>query len=160
MGYDPNVALMQKQLQLAGQNWLPVTGVIDVNTRKAIASINTAKGFGKGVGVSSGNSQLLAYLNKLQPKTSEIQGAGIPAVNPVSGQTTGGNAPGGVDMGQYAVDPVGAMADSNANPFMYLPMQSTGGGLSNIGGMSLSDIMGLVFAMIIINGVFGLFRRR
>lgn len=67
---DPKIVELQKQLQLAGQNWLPQSGVMDEATRKAIANINKAQGFGKGIGESALTKDTMNYLSKFTPKTT------------------------------------------------------------------------------------------
>ncbi len=72
MAVDPKVLELQKLIQLSGQNGLKLTGEMtnDPNdpTRIALANINKAQGFGKGIGAAANTVETQNYLNQFKDK--------------------------------------------------------------------------------------------
>jgi peptidoglycan hydrolase-like protein with peptidoglycan-binding domain len=50
---NSDVIELQKALQKAGQKWLPVTGELDENTRKAIKQFKDSKGLKDNIGAGA-----------------------------------------------------------------------------------------------------------
>jgi peptidoglycan hydrolase-like protein with peptidoglycan-binding domain len=184
---DYQVVELQKQLQRAGYNTISQSGVMDTATRKAIEKMNSSHGWGSGIGSQALTSEGINFLKNFASEpdvratatametleknniSAAVQSSSTPKsqsnvkeVNSVS------QAVNGYDYSQAVQNVQGIQGIQQPQQIIsspqtgYFPNQNTiaNGLSSSIGGMNIEDILGAIFGIVIISGVFSLFKGR